>query len=80
MGRPGYDVQYDFAVEGETISVTRKGVALPTKFSTTDKDTGDHISELNLFLQSIGRSRNDAHVVCTSVEAGQPVSGVFGNK
>jgi hypothetical protein len=80
MGKLGYDVQYDFTVEGETISVTRKGVALPNKFATTDKDTKDHISALSLFLQSIGRSRNDAHMVCVEVEAGRPVGGVFGNR
>jgi hypothetical protein len=80
MGRPGYDVQYDFAVDGETISVNCKGLALPNKFSTTDRDSKDHTSALNLFLQSIGRSRNDAHMVCVEVEAGRPVGGVFGNK
>ncbi len=80
MGKPGYNVQYDLAVAGETIIIKRSGEELPTKFSTTDKDTKDHISKLNQFLQSIGRSRNDAHMVCVAVEAGTPVSGVFGNK
>lgn len=39
MGQPGYNVRYDFSVVGETISVTRNGAELPTKFSTADKDT-----------------------------------------
>jgi len=80
MGQPGFNLQYDFAINGETIIVKRNGQELPTKFSSTEKDTKDLVSPLSKFLQSIGRSRADAHMVCVSVEAGQPVSGVFGNK
>jgi hypothetical protein len=80
MGRPGYNVQYDFAINGETVTVKRNGQELPTKFSTTEKDTKDFVSPLNRFLQSIGRSQVDAHMVCVAVEAGTPVTGVFGYK
>jgi hypothetical protein len=80
MGQPGYNVRYDLAVSGKTVTVKRNGQELPTKFSTTDKDSKEFVSPLSKFLQSIGRSRVDAHAVCVAVEVGQEVSGVFGNK
>jgi len=49
-------------------------------FSTTEKDSKDSASALHKFLVSIGRSRVDAHMACESVEKGQTVHGVMGNK
>ena len=80
MGQPGYNVRYDLAVSGETVIVRRNGQQLPAKFSTAEKDTKEFVSPLNKFLQSIGRSRVDAHAACVALEAGQEVSAVFGNK
>jgi hypothetical protein len=80
MGQPGYNIPYDFAVSGTEVKVTRDGKPLDVTFSTTEKDTKDSVSALHKFLESIGRSRVDAHMVCEVVEKGKPVHGVYGNR
>jgi hypothetical protein len=80
MGQAGYNVRYDFAVSGTEVKVTRDGQPVDVTFSTTEKDSKDSVSALHKFLVSIGRSRVDAHMACESVEKGQTVHGVMGNK
>jgi hypothetical protein len=81
MSQPGYTFKYDFLVDGTLVRVFREGKLLDdVEFSTTDKDTREYVSYLNRFLQSIGRSRVDAHAVCQVIERGEPVGGVFGNR
>jgi hypothetical protein len=80
MGQAGYNVHYDFAVSATEVKVTRDGKPIDVTFSTTDKDGRDAASALHRFLESIGRSRVDAHMVCESIEKGQTVHGVMGNK
>jgi hypothetical protein len=79
MGQVGYNIRYDFTVSGTEIKVTRNGQPMDLTFSTTEKDTKDSVSLLSKFLQSIGRSRNDAHAACDALEKGQSVQGMFGN-
>jgi hypothetical protein len=67
MGRVGYNVRCDFAVSGPEVKVTRAGQPVDVTFSTAEKDTKDSASALHKFLESIGRSRVDAHVVCEAV-------------
>lgn len=79
MGQPGYATKYDFLVDGTHVRLFRKGKLLEgVEFSTLDKDTRDTVSPLGLFLESIGRSRVDAHMVCVEIENGRSVSSVFG--
>ena len=79
MGQPGYATKYDFLVDGTRVRVFRMNRLLEDfEFSTEDKDTKDSESSLRVFLESIGRSRVDAHMVCVEVEAGRSVQSVFG--
>jgi hypothetical protein len=78
MGRPGYNIRYDFAVSGTEVTVSRDGQPLNVNFSTEEKDTRTSVSPLHNFLESIGRSRVDAHMVCELIEKGQTVGGVMG--
>ncbi len=80
MGRAGYSVRYDFAVSGMEVKVTRNGQPIDETFSTTEKDSAVAASTLHKFLESIGRSPVDAHMVCEAVEKGQSVDSVWGNK
>jgi len=78
MGQVGFNVRYDFIVNGTEVKVTRDGQPIEVTFSTTDKDIKGSESALHKFLESIGRSRVDAHMVCGLVEGGQTVHGVIG--
>jgi hypothetical protein len=80
MSQPGYNVRYDFAVSEAEVKVTRAGQPVNLTFSITEKDTKDSASALHKYLESIGRSRVDAHMVYEAVEKGQTVHGVMGNK
>jgi hypothetical protein len=80
MSQSGFNVPYDFAVSGTEVKVTRAGKPLDKTFSITDKDAKDSESALHKYLESIGRSRVDAHMVCEQVEKGQTVYRVMGNK
>lgn len=73
-------LEIDYGVARFIHGGSGNGLEIPNQFSTTAKDTKDHITALSLFLQSIGRSRLDACAVCVAVEAGGAVSGDFGNK
>ena len=80
MGQVGYTVRYDFAVSGTEVKITRDGQPVAVTFSTTEKDAATAASALHKFLESIGRSRVDAHAVCEAVEKGQSVTSVWGNR
>jgi hypothetical protein len=56
------------------------GNLIDETFPTTEKDSANAASALHKFLESIGRSRVDAHMVCEAVEKGQSVDSVWGNK
>jgi hypothetical protein len=79
-GRAGFRFRYAFAVSGTEVKVTRDRRPMDVTFSTTEKDSANSVSALHKFLESIGRSRVDAHMVCEAVEKGQSVDGVMGNK
>lgn len=80
MGRANYNVRYNFAISGTEVKVERNGQPVGLTFTTMEKDTKDSASALHKFLESIGRSRVDAHAVCEAVEKGQSVHGVMGTK
>jgi hypothetical protein len=65
-------------VNGTDVKVFRNGQPTDLTFSTKDKDRAPAPSPLHEFLESIGRSRVDAHMVCEVVEKGQSVDGVMG--
>jgi hypothetical protein len=73
-------VRYDFQVTGTDVSVLREGKAVPQKFSTTDKERPQAPSKLHEFLEDIGLSRVDAHMICTAIEEGKSVSDVYAPK
>jgi hypothetical protein len=73
-------VRYDFAVNGAGIKVMRNGEPTDLSFSTKDIDRVKAPSALHEFLEDIGRSRVDAHMVCEAVEKGQSIHGVMGSK
>jgi hypothetical protein len=73
-------VRYDLQVNGTDVSVLRERNVLPQVFSTTDKDRLQAPSKLHEFLQDIGLSRGDAHMICIVIEEGQSISGIFAPK
>jgi Methylamine utilization protein MauJ len=75
-----FHFRYDFIVKETEVKVVRDGQPLNVSFYTTERDTKDSASALHKFLESIGRSRVDAHAVCEAVERGQSAFGVIGNK
>ena len=79
MGRPAYRFRYSFTVNGTDVKVTRDGQPLNVTFSTTEKDTATTESALHKFLESIGQSQVNAHMVCEAIEKGQSVQSVMGS-
>lgn len=73
-------IRYDLEVTGADVSVLREGKAVPKKFSTSDKDRPQAPSALHEFLEDIGLSRVDAHMICKTIEEGKPISGVYATK
>ena len=49
-------------------------------FSTTEKDRQQVPSKLHEFLEDIGLSRVDAHMICSAIEGGNSISGIFALK
>lgn len=72
--------RYDLQVNGANIAVSREGKPLAQTFSTTDKDRPQASSKLHEFLEDLGLSRVDAHMICTAIEEGKSVSGVYAPK
>lgn len=73
-------VRYDFNVCGTEVSVLREGKVLPQTFSTTEKDHPKSPSKLHEFLEDIGLSRVDAHMICDMIEKGNSVQRVCATK
>jgi len=73
-------VRYDFEVSGTNVTVLREGKPVSQTFSTTEKDRPQAPSDLHEFLEDIGLSRVDAHMICTVAEEGSSVPGVFAPK
>jgi hypothetical protein len=73
-------VRYDLQVEGTDVSVLREGKAVSQAFSTTEKDHPKAPSKLHEFLEDIGLSRVDAQMICTAIEEGNSISGIFAPK
>jgi hypothetical protein len=73
-------VRYDFQVNETDVSVLREGKPAVHKFSTTDRDRREMPSRLHEFLEDIGLSRVDAHMICTVIEEETSVPGVFAPK
>jgi hypothetical protein len=77
---PTHKVRYDFDVTEAEVRVTREGQTTDAVFATKVVDRAEAPSPLHDFLESIGRSRVDAHMVCDAIESGQSVHGVMGSK
>jgi hypothetical protein len=75
---PTHKIRYDFDVAGAEVGVMRDGQMREVVFGT--KDRAEAPSPLHEFLESIGRPRVDAHMVCDAIESGQSVHGVMGRK
>jgi len=73
-------VRYDLQVNGTDVSVSREGTAIAQTFSTADKDRPQAHSNLHEFLEDIGLSRVDAHMICKAIEEGKSVAGVYAPK
>jgi hypothetical protein len=73
-------VRYDLKIAGTTVTVLRRGEAVPQQFSTLEQDRSQAPSSLHEFLEDIGLSGVDAHMICTVIENGSSVSGVFAIK
>jgi hypothetical protein len=73
-------IRYDLQVNGTAVSVLREGQLVPQAFLTTEKDRFKAHSKLHEFLEDLGLSRVDAHMICTMVEEGNSVSSVFALK
>ena len=73
-------VRYDLQVAGTDVSVLREGKVASQRFSTTDKDRPQAPSKLHEFLEDIGLSRVDAHMICKAIEEGKSVAGVYAPK
>ncbi len=57
-------IQYDFQVNGADVSVLREGKPVSQTFSTADKDRPKAPSKLHEFLEDIGLSSVDSHMIC----------------
>jgi hypothetical protein len=73
-------VRYDLQVNGTAVNVMREGKAAPQAFSTTEKDHPQAPSKLHEFLEDIGLSRVDAHMICTAIEEGNSIFSIFAPK
>jgi hypothetical protein len=73
-------VHYDFQVNGADVNVSRNGKPVAQAFSIMDKDRPQAHSKLHEFLEDIGLSRVDAHMICKAIEEGKSVSSVYAPK
>jgi hypothetical protein len=69
--------QNDLEVAGSDVRVLREGEPIPQVFSIADKDLPQAPSPLHEFLEDVGLSRLDAHMICTYIEQGSSIHGVF---
>jgi hypothetical protein len=73
-------VRYDFQLTKTEVSVLREGKPVPQTFLATEKDHPHGPSRLHEFLEDIGLSRVDAHMICAAIENGSSVLGVMAPK
>jgi hypothetical protein len=73
-------VRYDLQVNGSDVSILREGKLTSLVFSTDEKDLPQAPSQLHEFLEDIGLSRGDAHMICTAIEEGNSISSIFAPK
>lgn len=73
-------VRYDLQVAGTDVSVLREGKAVSQKFSVSDIDRPQGPSKLHEFLEDIGLSRVDAHMICKAIEESKSVTSVYAPK
>jgi hypothetical protein len=73
-------VRYDLQVAGNDVSALREGKVVSQEFLITDIDRPQAPSKLHEFLEDIGLSRVDAHMICKLIEEGKSVSGVYAPK
>ena len=71
------EIRYDLQVAGSTVTVLRQGEAVSQQFSTVEQGRLQAPSSLCEYLEDIGLSRVDAHMICIALEKGSPVSGIF---
>jgi len=69
--------RYDLDVTGSDVRVLREGEPISQVFSIADKDLPQAPSQLHELLEDVGLSRVDAHMICTYIEQGSSIQGVF---
>lgn len=74
---PWPKTRYDLHVTGSVVRILREGEPISQVFSIADKDLPQAPSQLHEFLEDVGLSRVDAHMICTYIEQGSSVHGVF---
>jgi hypothetical protein len=75
--KPWPKTRYDLEVAGSDVRVLCEGEPIPQIFSIVDKDLPQAPSPLHEFLEDVGLSRVDAHMICTYIEQGSSIHGVF---
>jgi len=75
---PWPKTRYDVNVVGSDVRVLREGQPISQVFSIADKDLPQAPSQLHEFLEDVGLSRVDAHMVCTYIEQGASIHRIFG--
>jgi hypothetical protein len=74
---PWPKTRYDLHVTGSDVRILREGEPISQVFSITDRDHPKAPSQLHEFLEDVGFSRVDAHMICTYIEQGSSVHGVL---
>ena len=74
---PWPKTRYDLDVTGSDVRVLREGEPISQVFSIADKDLPQAPSQLHEFLEDVGLSRVDAHMICRYIEEGSSIQGVF---
>jgi hypothetical protein len=69
--------RYDLHVTGSDVRILCEGQPISEVFSTVNKELPHAPSQLHEFLEDVGLSRADAHMICTYIEQGSSVHGVF---
>ena len=77
LPKPWPRTRYDLEVTESVVHVQREGELIPQTFSIADKDLPQAPSQLHEFLEDVGLSRVDAHMICTYLEQGSSIHGVF---
>jgi hypothetical protein len=70
---PWPKTRYDLDVTGSDVRVLREGEPISQVFSIADED----LPQAHEFLEDVGLSRVDAHMICAYIEQGSSIQGVF---